>query len=79
VPFLAPDRESPLVVEKLGRGRKASSRAHPLRQARRFDPNGTFVRRDVPESALIEGGAVHESWQLRENATGYPTPIVDRT
>jgi deoxyribodipyrimidine photo-lyase len=50
---------------------------NPLRQARRFDPGGTYVRRYVPELAAIEGRAVHEPWKLGEN-TGYPTPIVDR-
>ena len=52
---------------------------NPLRQARRFDPNGTYVRRYVPELASIVGRAVHEPWKLRENTAGYPTPIVDRT
>jgi deoxyribodipyrimidine photo-lyase len=52
---------------------------NPLRQAYRFDPDGAYVRRYVPELAAIEGRAVHEPWKLRENATGYPTPIVDRT
>jgi deoxyribodipyrimidine photo-lyase len=51
---------------------------NPLRQAHRFDPDGTYVRRYVPELAAIEGSAVHEPWKLRDNATGYPTPIVDR-
>jgi deoxyribodipyrimidine photo-lyase len=51
---------------------------NPLRQARRFDPDGDYVRRHVPELAAIEGSAVHEPWKLRENATGYPTPIVER-
>jgi deoxyribodipyrimidine photo-lyase len=50
---------------------------NPLRQARRFDPGGTYVRRYVPELAAIEGCAVHEPWKLREK-TGYPPPIVDR-
>jgi deoxyribodipyrimidine photo-lyase len=50
---------------------------NPLRQARRFDREGAYVRRYVPELAAIEGRAVHEPWKLREN-TGYPTPIVDR-
>jgi deoxyribodipyrimidine photo-lyase len=52
---------------------------NPLRQARRFDPDGAYVRRYVPELATIEGRAVHEPWNLRENATGYPAPIADRT
>jgi len=51
---------------------------NPLRQAHRFDPDGAYVRRYVPELAAIEGSAVHEPWKLRESATEYPTPIVDR-
>jgi deoxyribodipyrimidine photo-lyase len=51
----------------------------PLRQARRFDPDGAYVRRYVPELAAIEGRAVHEPWKLREHATGYTAPILDRT
>ena len=49
---------------------------NPLRQAHRFDPDGAYVRRYVPELAAIEGRVVHEPWKLREHATGYPTPIV---
>jgi deoxyribodipyrimidine photo-lyase len=51
---------------------------NPLRQARRFDPDGAYVRRYVPELAAIEGRAIHEPWKLRAGATGYPAPIVDR-
>ena len=51
---------------------------NPLRQARRFDPDGNYVRRYVPELAAIEGGAVHEPWKLRETVAHYPVPIVDR-
>jgi deoxyribodipyrimidine photo-lyase len=51
---------------------------NPLRQARRFDPHGNYVRRYVAELAAIAGGAVHEPWRLRENVS-YPRPIVDRT
>ena len=51
---------------------------NPLRQAHRFDPDGAYVRRYVPELTAIEGSAVHEPWKLRENLTEYPTPIVDR-
>jgi deoxyribodipyrimidine photo-lyase len=51
---------------------------NPPRQARRFDPDGTYVRRYVPELAAMKGRAVHEPWKLPENATGYPKPLVDR-
>jgi deoxyribodipyrimidine photo-lyase len=50
---------------------------NPLRQAHRFDPDGAYVRRYVPELAAIEGCAVHEPWKLRAVPTGYPPPIVE--
>jgi deoxyribodipyrimidine photo-lyase len=49
---------------------------NPLRQGRRYDPDGDYVRRYVPELASIEGGAVHEPWK-HGGAEGYPEPIVD--
>lgn len=49
---------------------------NPLRQARRFDPDGDYVRRFVPELAHIEGGAVHAPWELVDDHD-YPARIVD--
>ncbi|MFI6443697.1 cryptochrome/photolyase family protein [Kitasatospora sp. NPDC050543] len=49
---------------------------NPLAQARRFDPDGAYVRRWVPELAHIPGPAVHRPWQLRQRPD-YPAPIVD--
>jgi deoxyribodipyrimidine photo-lyase len=52
---------------------------NPIRQARRFDPEGTYVRRFVPELAEIEGRAVHEPWKLGSDQLdelGYPEPIA---
>jgi deoxyribodipyrimidine photo-lyase len=51
---------------------------NPTRQARRFDPEGAYVRRWVPELEGIEGASVHEPWRLGLLApTDYPPPIVD--
>jgi deoxyribodipyrimidine photo-lyase len=53
---------------------------NPLRQARRFDPDGAYVRRHVPELAALAGGGVHEPWRLRpveRRRLRYPRPIVD--
>jgi deoxyribodipyrimidine photo-lyase len=50
---------------------------NPLRQARRFDPDGAYVRRYVPELGGIQGRAVHEPWRLGMIPDGYPPPIVD--
>ncbi|MFJ6737808.1 cryptochrome/photolyase family protein [Streptomyces sp. NPDC091279] len=54
---------------------------NPLTQARRYDPDGAYVRRWVPELAAVEGPLVHEPWKLngagRAAIDGYPDPIVD--
>lgn len=52
---------------------------NPVRQARRHDPDGAYVRRWVPELAGIDGPAVHEPWTVPgpgRAAPGYPEPIV---
>jgi deoxyribodipyrimidine photo-lyase len=52
----------------------------PLRQASRFDPDGEYVRRYLPELEAVEGGAVHEPWRLpamQRRGLDYPAPIVD--
>jgi len=48
-----------------------------LRQAQRFDPDGEYVRRYVPELAAVEGGAVHAPWKLDRRPRGYPAPLID--
>ncbi|CAM5281693.1 cryptochrome/photolyase family protein [Streptomyces aurantiogriseus] len=53
---------------------------NPVAQAKRYDPDGAYVRRWVPELAGIEGPVVHEPWKLRGRdraAVGYPEPVVD--
>jgi deoxyribodipyrimidine photo-lyase len=51
---------------------------NPLRQAERFDPQGEYVRRYLPELEGIEGKAVHRPWRLPAKQRGdYPEPIVD--
>ena len=52
---------------------------NPVLQGRRFDPDGDYVRRWVPELRAIAGAAVHEPWARSDGdqPTGYPPPIVD--
>jgi deoxyribodipyrimidine photo-lyase len=53
---------------------------NPLRQAQRYDPDGDYVRRYVPELRSIPGYAVHEPWKLdrdRRAQLDYPDPIID--
>ena len=51
---------------------------NPLRQARRHDPEGDYVRRYVTELSGVEGPAVHAPWSLGPGRRGlrYPAPIV---
>ncbi|MCS0636786.1 DNA photolyase family protein [Streptomyces sp. LP05-1] len=53
---------------------------NPVVQGRRFDPDGTYVRRWVPELAGLTGSRVHEPWRLPAGERArydYPEPIVD--
>lgn len=59
---------------------------NPVEQARRFDPDGAYVRKYVPEIAALPDRWIHEPWSapadvLREAMVTlgktYPRPIVD--
>jgi deoxyribodipyrimidine photo-lyase len=53
---------------------------NPVRQALRYDPQGDYVRRYVPELSGIGGPSVHEPWKLApavRRRLDYPAPIVD--
>ncbi len=53
---------------------------NPVLQGEKFDPDGDYVRRYVPELRGIEGKAVHSPWQARGGPPeGYPAPIVDHS
>ncbi|MGA8045085.1 MAG: deoxyribodipyrimidine photo-lyase [Dermatophilaceae bacterium] len=51
---------------------------NPITQGQRFDPDGEYVRRWVPELAHVQGKAAHEPWKADDGyAEGYPERIVD--
>lgn len=55
---------------------------NPVAQSERFDPEGAYIRRWVPELAEVEGKAVHDPTRLdgdlfAATAPEYPKPIVD--
>ena len=50
---------------------------NPITQGKRFDPEGTYVRRYVPELEHLDGASAHEPWTADDGyAKGYPKPIV---
>ncbi len=50
---------------------------NPTTQGKKFDADGSYVRRWVPELRDVEGKKVHEPWTLDEPPADYPAPIVD--
>ena len=51
---------------------------NPVTQGLRFDPDGDYVRRWVPELAHLAGASVHEPWDDPQGySRGYPKRIVD--
>lgn len=50
----------------------------PVRQAERFDPDGAYVRRYLPELEQVRGKAIFRPWLLEGfSRLDYPEPIVD--
>ena len=51
---------------------------NPVLQGLKFDPDGEYVRRYIPELAHLPGKAVHEPWDAPDGYLhGYPERIVD--
>jgi deoxyribodipyrimidine photo-lyase len=61
---------------------------NPVLQGEKYDPEGTFVRRWLPELARVPNRHVHAPWTMPDEVQRgagcvigqtYPAPIVDRT
>ena len=51
---------------------------NPVTQGLRFDPNGEYVRRWIPELRHLPGAAAHEPWKHDGGYDhDYPPRIVD--
>ncbi len=59
---------------------------NPVLQAEKFDPDGAYTRRWVPELARLDGPEIHAPWRVSTEALAragvvlgqtYPKPIVD--
>ncbi|MFC3530876.1 cryptochrome/photolyase family protein [Vogesella facilis] len=56
---------------------------NPVSQSEKFDPDGKFIRRYVPELAALDNKAIHAPWLAKSLPSGfqlgrdYPEPIVE--
>ena len=50
---------------------------NPTLQSERFDPDGSYIRRWIPELRDVTSDEIHDPGPLTRSAVGYPPPIVD--
>ena len=51
---------------------------NPIEQGRRFDPEGNYIKRFVPELSHLSAPDIHAPWEVLEGSlNGYPQPIVN--
>lgn len=51
---------------------------NPVLQGKKFDPEGVYIKRYVPELKRFKGKSVHEPWREGGQGAGkYPKPLVD--
>ena len=51
---------------------------NPIEQGKRFDPEGGYIEKFIPELGHLDGDAVHEPWETLDGYShGYPERIVD--
>ena len=51
---------------------------NPIEQGKRFDPDGEYIKKYIPELRHLDGDVVHEPWETLDGYShGYPERIVD--
>lgn len=51
---------------------------NPTSQAEKFDPQGVYIRRWIPELEAVPPKYIHEPWKMPTPPKQYPAPMVDR-
>ena len=52
---------------------------NPVLQARKFDPNGDYIRKWIPELRDLDSKVIHAPWEKGIKVAGYPAhPIIER-
>jgi deoxyribodipyrimidine photo-lyase len=50
---------------------------NPILQSKKFDPNGDYIRKWLPELAHLDSSIIHAPWEKKIEVPGYPKPIID--
>ena len=50
---------------------------NPVSQSRKFDPDGHYIRRWVPELRAISSPHIHTPWEMENLPVNYPPPLID--
>ncbi|ASU81779.1 deoxyribodipyrimidine photo-lyase [Nocardiopsis gilva YIM 90087] len=64
-------------VAGTGNDTRPNRRFNLLRQSRRFDRDGDYIRRHVAELAGLSGPDIHAPWRARTPPVDYPIPLTD--
>ncbi len=52
---------------------------NPVSQSEKFDPDGIYIRRWIPELRDVPSQHIHAPWKMNLPPISYPSPIVERT
>ena len=50
---------------------------NPSRQSEKFDPQGDYIRRWIPELSNVETQFIHTPWEFPQLEADYPPPMID--
>jgi len=50
---------------------------NPILQSKKFDPNGVYIRKWVPELVGLSDDVIHAPWEKNIETRNYPNPIID--
>ena len=52
---------------------------NPILQSKKFDTEGTYIRRWIPELREVDSKDIHAPWEMDRPPKHYPAPIIDHS